>query len=90
MSILQNLTFNKHEESKCVASAVDYTSQEFSSALNFLKIIFGKKFRMNTNDDYSVSFSFKHDKENILNFSCRVRITENDVSDTQLSLFSAV
>ena len=88
MSVLQSLTHNKHEESKCETSNVISDNQEFVYALSFLKIVFGKNFRMDTKDDYSVSFSFKHDKEMNLNFSCKVRKSQPDVSDDQLSLFS--
>jgi len=87
MSVLQNLTHSKHEEAKCKTISVDANSQEFVAAHDFLKLIFGKKIKMKTSEEYSVSFSFRRNHEDVLCFACNVKKFESDVSESQLSLF---
>ncbi|MCX6162229.1 MAG: hypothetical protein NTV87_12960 [Ignavibacteriae bacterium] len=90
MSLLQNLTHSKHEESKFKTENINPDSQEFVAAKDFLKLIFGRKLKMSSSFEYSVSFSFKRNKDDILCFACKLKKTESDVADVQLSLFGGI
>jgi len=90
MPVLEALTNKKHEEVRCKISDVPVSSNEFTSAAVFLSKIFGKKMNMNASKDYKVSFSFVTNDNGIRSFTCTVRQTDSDVSESQLSLFSFI